>query len=73
MKDPKALIKDLDYIYLDMPFRLDVHRDGSSEYSCTLTMLRQVKETCKEAGDVIRNLLLERDSLLDLLEENGEG
>lgn len=72
MKDPKALIKDLDYIYLDMRFKLNVHSDGSSDYSCTPSMLRQVKETANEAARVIENLLLERDSLLDLLEENGE-
>ena len=71
MRDPKSLIKDLNYIYLDMPFRLDVHRDGTSEYCCSTPMLRQVKETCRDAAAVIENLLLERDSLLELL-ENGE-
>ena len=70
MKEPKDAARDLRNIY-DMPFKMQLHANGQSDYSCSPSMLRQIKETCIEAAEVIENLLLERDSLLDLLENDG--
>ena len=60
MKDPKDAARDLRNIY-----------DMKSDYSCSPSMLRHIKEACLEAAEVIENLLLERDSLLDLLDNDG--
>lgn len=70
MKDPKDAARDLRNIY-EMPFKMQLHANGQSDYSCSFGMLRQIKETCIEAAAVIENLLLERDSLLDLLDNDG--
>jgi len=71
MKDPKQMAKELRKIY-DIQFRLQIHANGESEYACSPGILRHVKETCRNAAEVIEYLLKERDSLLDLLEDNGE-
>ncbi len=70
MKDPKDAARDLRNVY-DMPFKMQLHANGQSDYSCSMGMLRKIKETCLDAAAVIENLLLERDSLLDLLDNNG--
>ena len=70
MKDPKDAARDLRNIY-DMKFKMQLHANGQSDYSCSPGMLRHVKEACLEAAEVIENLLLERDSLLDLLDNDG--
>ena len=70
MKDPKDAARDLRNIY-DMRFKMQLHANGQSDYSCSPSMLRHIKEACLEAAEVIENLLLERDSLLDLLDNDG--
>ncbi len=70
MKDPKDAARDLRNIY-DMQFKMRPHDNGEYDYSCTHGMLRHLKETCLEAAEVIENLLLEWDSLLDLLDNDG--
>ena len=71
MKDPKDMVRDLRNVY-EIKFRMQLHANGESEYACSPGILRHVKETCWNAAEVIEYLLRERDSLLDLLENNGE-
>lgn len=70
MKDPKQMAKELRKIY-DIRFRLQIHANGESEFACSPGILRHVKETCMDAASVIDYLIQERDSLLDILENNG--
>ena len=70
MKDPKDTVRDLRNVY-DIRFRMQLHANGESEYACSPGILRHVKETCRNAAEVIEYLLKERDSLLDLLEVEG--
>lgn len=71
MKDPKQAARELRQIY-DIKFRLQLHANGESEFACSPGILRHVKETCMEAAAVIDYLIQERDSLLDILENNGQ-
>lgn len=70
MKDPKDAARDLRNIY-DMKFKMQLHANGQTDYTCSPGMLRHMKETCLEAAEAIENLMLERDSLLDLLDNDG--
>ena len=71
MRDPKSVLTDLKNLYF-MPLRYETHLDGSGDYHMTTGMAEQMKKTVKDAMDVINNLALERDSLIDLLEnQNG--
>lgn len=68
MRDPKSVLTDLKNLYF-MPLRYETHLDGSGEYHMTTGMAEQMKKTVKDAMNVIENLVLERDSLIDLLED----
>lgn len=68
MRDVKSVLTDLKNLYF-MPLRYEAHMDGSGEYHMTTGMAEQMKKTVKDAMDVINNLALERDSLMDLLED----
>lgn len=68
MRDPKSVLTDLKNLYF-MPLRYETHLDGSGDYHMTTGMAEQMKKTVKDAMNVIENLVLERDSLIDLLED----
>lgn len=68
MRDPKSVLTDLKNLYF-MPLRYETHLDGSGDYHMTMSMAEQMKNTVKDAMNVIENLVLERDSLIDLLED----
>ena len=68
MRDPKSVLTDLKNLYF-MPLRYETHLDGSGDYHMTMGMAEQMKKTVKDAMNVIENLVLERDSLIDLLED----
>ena len=43
MKDPKDAARDLRNIY-EMPFKMQLHANGQSDYACSFGLLRQIKE-----------------------------
>ena len=69
MKDPKDAIRDLQNACKIKP-QVNYHLDGSCDYSLTTGQWGFVWRTMGAARDVIEYLLKERDSLLDLLENN---
>lgn len=69
VRDSKSVLTDLKNV-LYMPFKYETHLDGSGDYRCTMDMLRQVKKVIQDAIDLIEYLIRERDSLMDLLEDN---
>lgn len=68
MRDAQSVLTDLKNLYF-MPLRYETHLDGSGDYHMTMGMAEQMKKTVKDAMDVINNLTMERDSLMDLLED----
>ena len=72
MKDPKDMVRDLKNA-CDISPRVTYLRDGSSERFLPADMWGIIWHTMNDAREVIEYLLHERDSLLELLEENGKG
>lgn len=72
MKDPKDVIRDLKNA-CDVKPRAAIHRDGTCDWQLTTGMWSFVWNTMHSAGEVIEYLLNERDSLLDLLDNDGRG
>ena len=70
MKDPKDAIRDLENACNIRP-KEALHRNGSCDWQLTTGMWSFVWNTMNNAREVITYLLRERDSLLELLSENG--